>query len=100
MMRATLLASATAVRLKRTGSSELIGARSTSLASGFFGLALLLSAVVAAWLAGAGRLKRGRSQSAERAPHSTLAKRSPMYAPSGPISLRSRKTFGDFQRQR
>jgi hypothetical protein len=33
-------------------------------------------AVDAAWLAEAGRLKRGGSQSAERAPHSTLAKRS------------------------
>jgi len=47
------------IGIKRTGSSELIGARSTSLASGFFGLALLLGAVVAAWLAEAGRLRRG-----------------------------------------
>jgi len=47
------------IGIKRTGSSELIGARSTSLASGFFSLALLLGAVVAAWLAEAGRLRRG-----------------------------------------
>jgi hypothetical protein len=46
--------------IKRTGSSELIGARSTSLASGFFGLALLLGAVVAGWLAEAGRFDRRR----------------------------------------
>jgi hypothetical protein len=46
------------VGVKRTGSSELIGARSTSLASGFFGLALLLGAVVAGWLAEAGRFDR------------------------------------------
>ena len=46
------------IGIKRTGSSELIGARSTSLASGFFGLAFLLGAVVAAWLAEAGRLRR------------------------------------------
>ncbi|MGA7198218.1 hypothetical protein [Roseiarcus sp.] len=47
------------IGIKRTGSSELIGARSTSLASGFFGLAFLLGAVVAAWLAEGGRLRRG-----------------------------------------
>ncbi len=47
------------IGIKRTGSSELIGARSTSLASGFFGLAFLLGAVLAAWLAEAGRLRRG-----------------------------------------
>ena len=46
------------VGVKRTGASELIGARSTSLASGFFGLALLLGAVVAGWLAEAGRFVR------------------------------------------
>jgi hypothetical protein len=46
------------IGIKRTGSSELIGARSTSLASGFFGLALLLGAVLAAWLAEGGRLRR------------------------------------------
>ena len=43
------------IGIKRTGSSEVIGVRSTSLASGFFGLALLLGAVLAAWLAEAGR---------------------------------------------
>ena len=48
------------IGVKRTGSSELIGARSTSLASGFFGLALLLGAVVAGWLAEAGRFDRRR----------------------------------------
>ncbi len=47
------------IGIKRTGSSELIGVRSTSLASGFFGLALLLGAVLAAWLSEAGRLRRG-----------------------------------------
>jgi hypothetical protein len=48
------------IGVKRTGASELIGARSTSLASGFFGLALLLGAVVAGWLAEAGRFERRR----------------------------------------
>jgi len=47
------------IGLKRTGSTELIGARSTSLASGFFGLALLLGSVIAAWLTESGRLRRG-----------------------------------------
>ncbi len=47
------------IGLKRTGSTELIGARSTSLASGFFGLALLLGAVIAAWLYESGRFGRG-----------------------------------------
>jgi hypothetical protein len=47
------------IGIKRTGSSELIGVRSTSLASGFFGLALLLGASLAAWLAEAGRFRRG-----------------------------------------
>ncbi len=47
------------IGIKRTGSSELIGARSTSLASGFLGLAFLLGAVVAAWLVEGGRLRRG-----------------------------------------
>ncbi len=46
------------IGIKRTGASELIGARSTSLASGFFGLALLLGAVVAGWLSEAGRFDR------------------------------------------
>ena len=49
------------IGLKRTGASELIGARSTSLASGFFGLALLLGAAVAGWLSEAGRFDRRRS---------------------------------------
>ena len=48
------------IGLKRTGSTEVIGARSTSLASGFFGLALLLGAVIAAWLTESGRFGRGR----------------------------------------
>jgi len=48
------------IGFKRTGSTELIGARSTSLASGFFGLALLLGSVIAAWLTESGRLRRGR----------------------------------------
>jgi hypothetical protein len=46
------------IGIKRTGSSELIGARSTSLASGFFGLGLLLGMVVAAWLTEGGGLSR------------------------------------------
>jgi hypothetical protein len=49
------------IGIKRTGASELIGARSTSLASGFFGLALLLGAVTAGWLSEAGRFDRRRS---------------------------------------
>ncbi len=49
------------IGVKRTGSSELIGARSTSLASGFFGLALLLGAAVSGWLAEAGRFDRRRT---------------------------------------
>ena len=47
------------IGVKRTGSSELIGARSTSLASGFFGLALLLGMVIIAWVSESGRLRRG-----------------------------------------
>jgi hypothetical protein len=47
------------VGIKRTGSTELIGARSTSLASGFFGLALLLGMVTLAWLNESGGLRRG-----------------------------------------
>jgi hypothetical protein len=47
------------IGIKRTGSSELIGARSTSLASGFFGLALLLGMVTLAWVSESGGLKRG-----------------------------------------
>jgi hypothetical protein len=48
------------IGIKRTGATELIGARSTSLASGFFGLALLLGMVLAAWLAEGGGLRRDR----------------------------------------
>ena len=48
------------IGIKRTGSSEAVGARSTTLASGFFGLALLLGAVVAAWLAESGQRLRRR----------------------------------------
>ena len=48
------------IGIKRTGSSEPVGARSTTLASGFFGLAVLLGAVVAAWLAESGRRLRRR----------------------------------------
>ena len=44
------------IGIKRTGSSELIGARSTSLASGFFGLALLLGMVTLAWVSESGGL--------------------------------------------
>ena len=47
------------IGIKRTGSSELIGASSTSLATGFLGLAVLLGAVIAAWLRESGRLARG-----------------------------------------
>jgi hypothetical protein len=46
------------IGIKRTGSSELIGARSTSLASGFFGLALLLGLVTLAWVSESGGLRR------------------------------------------
>jgi hypothetical protein len=55
------------IGIKRTGSSELIGARSTSLASGFFGLALLLGMVTLAWVSESGGLQRsgGRGPSAE-----------------------------------
>ena len=47
------------IGIKRTGSTELIGASSTSLATGFLGLAALLGAVIAAWLRESGRLARG-----------------------------------------
>jgi len=47
------------IGIKRTGASELIGARSTSLASGFFGLALLLGMVTLAWVSESGGLRRG-----------------------------------------
>jgi hypothetical protein len=46
------------IGIKRTRSTELIGARSTSLASGFFGLALLLGIVTLAWLNESGGLRR------------------------------------------
>jgi hypothetical protein len=38
------------IGVKRTGSTELIGTRSTSLASGFFGLAVLLGITTLAWV--------------------------------------------------
>ena len=56
------MAGATTSGSKRTGSSELIGARSTSLASGFFGLALLLGMVIIAWVNESGGLRRGASR--------------------------------------
>jgi hypothetical protein len=46
------------IGIKRTGSTELIGARSTSLASGFFGLALLLGVVTLGWVKESGGLRR------------------------------------------
>jgi len=46
------------IGIKRTGSTELIGARSTSLASGFFGLALLLGVVTLGWVRESGGLRR------------------------------------------
>jgi hypothetical protein len=46
------------IGIKRTGSTELIGARSTSLASGFSGLALLLGIVTLAWVNESGGLRR------------------------------------------
>ena len=46
------------IGIKRTGSTELIGASSTSLASGLLGLAALLGAVIAAWLRESGRLAK------------------------------------------
>jgi hypothetical protein len=46
------------IGIKRTGSSELIDARSTSLASGFFGLAVLLGMVTLAWVKESGGLRR------------------------------------------
>ena len=47
------------IGIKRTGSTELIGSRSTSLASGFFGLALLLGIVTFAWVRESGGVRRG-----------------------------------------
>jgi hypothetical protein len=52
------------IGIKRTGSTELIGASSTSLATGFLGLAALLGAVIAAWLRESGRLAGGGSKPA------------------------------------
>ena len=46
------------IGIKRTGSTELIGTSSTSLATGFFGLAAILGAVIAAWLRESGRFAR------------------------------------------
>jgi hypothetical protein len=46
------------IGVKRTGSTELIGTRSTSLASGFFGLALLLGMVTFAWVRESGGVRR------------------------------------------
>jgi hypothetical protein len=46
------------IGIKRTGSTELIGARSTSLASGFFGLAVLLGMLTFAWVKESGGLGR------------------------------------------
>ena len=51
------------IGVKRTGSTELIGARSTSLASGFFGLAVLLGITTLAWVNEGGGLRRGGSES-------------------------------------
>jgi len=47
------------IGVKRTGATELIGASSFSLATGFLGLAAILGAVVAAWLRESGRLAKG-----------------------------------------
>jgi hypothetical protein len=47
------------IGIKRTGSTELIGAHSTSLASGFLGLAVLLGVVTFAWVKESGGLMRG-----------------------------------------
>jgi hypothetical protein len=51
------------IGVKRTGSTELIGARSTSLASGFFGLALVLGMVTLAWVKESGGLRRSGGES-------------------------------------
>ena len=56
------------IGIKRTGSSELIGARSTSLASGFFGLAVLFGMVTLAWVKESGGLRRGERQAGSN-PH-------------------------------
>ena len=67
--------------VKRTGASELIGARSTSLASGFFGLALLLGAVIAGWLSESGHSIAAEPDPRRWAPH--LNDRRPSTEPSG-----------------
>jgi hypothetical protein len=54
------------IGIKRTGSSELIGARSTSLASGFFGLAVLFGMVALAWVKESGGFKRGERQAGSK----------------------------------
>jgi hypothetical protein len=51
------------IGVKRTGSTELIGARSTSLASGFFGLAVLFGITALAWVNEGDGLRRGGSES-------------------------------------
>jgi hypothetical protein len=56
------------IGIKRTGSSELIGARSTSLASGFFGLAVLFGMVALAWVKESGGLRRAQRQAGSK-PH-------------------------------
>jgi hypothetical protein len=48
------------VGIKRTGASELIGSRFVPFASGVSGLAVLLGAVIFAWLVESGRLGRAR----------------------------------------
>jgi hypothetical protein len=48
------------IGVKRTGSTELIGARSTSLASGFSGLAVLFGITTLAWVKEGGGLLRRR----------------------------------------
>jgi hypothetical protein len=50
------------IGVKRTGSTELIGSRSTSLASGFFGLAALFGITTLAWVNEGGGLRRGRGE--------------------------------------
>jgi hypothetical protein len=51
------------IGIKRTGSTELIGARSNSLASGFFGLAVLLGMVTLAWVKEGGGVRRDDGES-------------------------------------
>ena len=64
------------IGIKRTGSSELIGARSTSLASGFFGLAVLLGMVTLRLGEGKRRLEpQPRRGLADRRPRAAAADR-------------------------